>query len=170
MSREEIIFSTVWGMLKDLLKAGCGSGQPDLEVGDPAHSRAFETQWSLWSFSTQAILWFYDLMFGIWLKFIWDLDNLQRMPLSAGKVLKRHCCISGKRDVSWSVLFNLLSRKGSVASSWACVWDWLGIHARNHLSIGKEAWLFKNILQKVLLIQLAILCFYVKSRTLTWEE
>jgi len=29
-------------------------------VGDPAHSREVETQWSLWSFSIQAIVWFYD--------------------------------------------------------------------------------------------------------------
>ena len=37
-------------------QAGCGSGQPGLVVGDPAHSRGVETRWSLWSFSTQAIL------------------------------------------------------------------------------------------------------------------
>jgi len=41
-------------------QAGCGSGQPGLLVGDPAHSRGVETWLSLWSFSTQAILWFYD--------------------------------------------------------------------------------------------------------------
>jgi len=41
-------------------QAGCGSGQPGLVVGDPAHSRGVETQWSLWSFSTQAVLWFCD--------------------------------------------------------------------------------------------------------------
>ena len=41
-------------------QAGCGSGQPGLVVGDPAHSRGVETRWSLWSFSTQTILWFYD--------------------------------------------------------------------------------------------------------------
>jgi len=34
-----------------------GSRQPGLVVGDPAHSRGFETRWSLRSFSTQAILW-----------------------------------------------------------------------------------------------------------------
>jgi len=33
-------------------QAGCGSGQPGLVVGDPAHSRGVETRWSLWSFST----------------------------------------------------------------------------------------------------------------------
>jgi len=42
-------------------QAGCGSGQPGLVAGNPAHSRGIETRWSLWSFSTQAILWFYDL-------------------------------------------------------------------------------------------------------------
>jgi len=36
-------------------QAGCGSGQPGLVVGDPAHSRRVESR-SLWSFSTQAIL------------------------------------------------------------------------------------------------------------------
>jgi len=36
---------------------GCGSGQPGLLGGDPAHSRRFET---LRSFSTQAIVSFYD--------------------------------------------------------------------------------------------------------------
>jgi len=41
-------------------QAGCGSKQPGLVVGDPAHSRGVETRWSLWSFSTQAILWLYD--------------------------------------------------------------------------------------------------------------
>jgi len=42
-------------------QAGCGSGQPGLVVGNPAHSRGVETGWSLWSFSTQQfmILWFY---------------------------------------------------------------------------------------------------------------
>ena len=39
-------------------QAGCGSGQPGLMVGDPAHSRGVETRWSLWSSSKQAILWF----------------------------------------------------------------------------------------------------------------
>ena len=42
-------------------QAACGSEQPGLVVGDPAHSRGVEIQWSLWSFSTQAVLWFYDL-------------------------------------------------------------------------------------------------------------
>ena len=37
-------------------QAGCVSGQPGLVVGDCAHSREVETRWSLWSFSTQAIL------------------------------------------------------------------------------------------------------------------
>ena len=37
-------------------QAGCGSGQPGLLVGDPAHSRGVETRWSLWSFSMQAIV------------------------------------------------------------------------------------------------------------------
>ena len=41
-------------------QAGCGSGQRGLMVGDPAHSRGIEIGWSLWSFSTQAILWFFD--------------------------------------------------------------------------------------------------------------
>ena len=36
-------------------QAGCGSGQPGLVAGSPAHSRGVETQLSLWSFSTQAI-------------------------------------------------------------------------------------------------------------------
>jgi len=37
-------------------QAGCGSGQPGLVVGDPAHGRKVETRCSLRSFSTQAIL------------------------------------------------------------------------------------------------------------------
>jgi len=41
-------------------QAGCGSGQPGLVVGYPAHRRGVETKWSLWFFSTQAILWFYE--------------------------------------------------------------------------------------------------------------
>ena len=41
-------------------QAGCGSGQPGLLVGDPAHSRGVGTQWALWAFSTQAILGFHD--------------------------------------------------------------------------------------------------------------
>ena len=43
-------------------QAGCGSGQPGLVVGDPAHSRGVEITWSLRSFSTQAILWFHDMI------------------------------------------------------------------------------------------------------------
>jgi len=42
-------------------QVGCGSGQPGLVVGDPAHSRGVETGWSLWSFSTRAILWYYEI-------------------------------------------------------------------------------------------------------------
>jgi len=41
-------------------QAGCGSGQPGLVVGNPAHSRGVETRWPLWSLSTQAVLWFQD--------------------------------------------------------------------------------------------------------------
>ena len=37
-------------------QAGCGTGQPGLVVGNPTHSRGVETRWSLWSFTTQAIL------------------------------------------------------------------------------------------------------------------
>ena len=37
-----------------------GRDSPGLVVGDPAHSKGVETRWSLWSFSTQAILWFCD--------------------------------------------------------------------------------------------------------------
>ena len=33
-----------------------------LVVSGPAHDRGVETRWSLRSFSTQAILWFYDLL------------------------------------------------------------------------------------------------------------
>ena len=41
-------------------QAGCGSGQPGLVVGNPVHGREVEIRWSLRSFSTQAILWFYE--------------------------------------------------------------------------------------------------------------
>ena len=34
-------------------QAGCGSVQPGLVVGNPAHLRGLETRWSLWSFSNQ---------------------------------------------------------------------------------------------------------------------
>jgi len=39
-------------------QAECGSGHSGLVGGDPATSRGVET-WSLWSISTQAILWLY---------------------------------------------------------------------------------------------------------------
>lgn len=42
--------------------SGCGSGQPGLVLGNPVCSRGVETWWSLWSSSTQAILWFSDSM------------------------------------------------------------------------------------------------------------
>lgn len=32
-----------------------------INVGDPAHSRKVETRWSLWSVSTQAMIWFYEI-------------------------------------------------------------------------------------------------------------
>ena len=51
-------------------QAGCGSEQPGLVDGDPAQSRGVETSWSLWSFSTQAILWFYDSMI------LWFYDSM----------------------------------------------------------------------------------------------
>jgi len=44
------------------IKARCSSGQPGLVAGNPAHGRGVETRWTLRSFSTQAILWFYDLL------------------------------------------------------------------------------------------------------------
>jgi len=59
-----------------LSQTGCGSGQPGLMVGDPAHSRGVETQWSLWSFSTQAILWYA----GLWYDSVW-YDILDEFPL-----------------------------------------------------------------------------------------
>jgi len=43
-------------------QAGCGSVKPHLVVGDSAHIRGVETRWSLWSLSTQTILWFYDMI------------------------------------------------------------------------------------------------------------
>jgi len=42
------------------IQAGCRSGQPGLVVDNPALCRGVEIGWSLWSFSTQAILWFYS--------------------------------------------------------------------------------------------------------------
>jgi len=41
-------------------QAGCGSGQPGLVAGDPAHSRGLKLRDHYGPFSTQAILWFYD--------------------------------------------------------------------------------------------------------------
>jgi len=37
-------------------------GQPGLVFGNPASGRGVETRWSSRSFSTQAILWFYDVL------------------------------------------------------------------------------------------------------------
>jgi len=50
----------LYGNLLD--KAGCGSGQPGVVVGDTAYGRGVETRWYLRSFSTQSILWFYHSM------------------------------------------------------------------------------------------------------------
>ena len=58
-------------------QAGCGSGQPGLVVGNPAHSRGVETRWALWSFSTQAILWFYDTTHELGL----FMNQLLKIPL-----------------------------------------------------------------------------------------
>ena len=41
-------------------QAGCGSKQPGVVVDNSACDRGVETRWSLRSFSTQAILWFYS--------------------------------------------------------------------------------------------------------------
>ena len=43
-----------------------GSRQSGLAVGNPACSMGVETRWSLWSFSTQAILWFHGSMIWYW--------------------------------------------------------------------------------------------------------
>lgn len=43
-------------------QAGCGYLQPGLVVGDPVCGREVDTRWSLWPFSTQAILWFSELL------------------------------------------------------------------------------------------------------------
>ena len=43
-------------------QVGCGSGQPGLVVGDPAHSRGLEVDEHCGPFPTQAILSFYDSM------------------------------------------------------------------------------------------------------------
>ena len=48
------------------IQVGRVSGQPGLVVGNAACGRGVETRWSLRSFSTQAILWFYDSM-NLWL-------------------------------------------------------------------------------------------------------
>ena len=65
-------------------QAGCDSGQPGLEVGNPAHSRGVETRWSLWSFSIQTILWLCDhgdclLLRNVKSKFRWQLMSVQRL-------------------------------------------------------------------------------------------
>lgn len=44
-----------------------------LLVGDPAHDEGVETRWSLWSFSVQAILWFYD---SVLLSYCYDMNKL----------------------------------------------------------------------------------------------
>jgi len=63
--------------LEAFSQAGCGSGQPGLVVGDPAHGRGVETGWSLRSFSTCAILWFYDCMicYVVFCQQKWELRN-----------------------------------------------------------------------------------------------
>ena len=47
----------VSGMMVFVFSRRCGSGQPGLVV---CNSRGIETRWSLKSFSTQVILWFYE--------------------------------------------------------------------------------------------------------------
>jgi len=64
-------------------KAGCGSGQPGLVVGDPAHGRGLETKWSLRSFSTQASLQFY-------------VSSQERRPQDVSSfALSCNCCPEG---------------------------------------------------------------------------
>jgi len=90
-------------------QAGCGSGQRGLVVGDPAHSRGAETTWSLWSFSTQSILWF-------WFITMPATDCLLTLTSSATGI--RACgplgcriptsrlqtCLSNARDHAWRPL------------------------------------------------------------------
>ena len=70
LSKSDIKVQSI--ILLFVFQAGCGSGQPGLVVGDPTHSGGVETRWSLWSFSTQAMLWFYYSM-------IFSLLNFQML-------------------------------------------------------------------------------------------
>jgi len=65
-----------------LFQAGCGSGQPGLAVGNPACGRGVETRWPLWSFSTQAILWFYEIQNAFKTQFRQKMSNSEHSPLS----------------------------------------------------------------------------------------
>ena len=55
ISNPSIDFCRLWN------KSPRVPGQRGLVVGDPAHGRGVETRWSLWSFSTQAILFYATL-------------------------------------------------------------------------------------------------------------
>jgi len=78
-------------------QAGCGSGQPGLVVGDPAHSGCVETRWSLWSFSTQAILWFYDSM-------TFTICLLLLVPRLFIRPFRKPACFREQREWSWGLL------------------------------------------------------------------
>jgi len=71
-------------------QAGCGSGQPGLVVGDPAHSRGVETRWSLWSFATQAILWFYTELSGV-SRINLDFQEFMMKWVATKKIKKKYC-------------------------------------------------------------------------------
>jgi len=99
-------------------QAGCGSEQPGLVAGDPAHSRGVETRWTLWSFSTQAILWFYEIQcYEFWLVTVNINRTKQRAALLISCV---HSFFSIRRRVN---KFNAMESGSGTFNLSICLWN-----------------------------------------------
>ena len=73
----------------------CGSGQPGLVVGNPAHGWGVEIIWSLWSFSTQAILRLNDSTMILWRQIMSFLQKAKVLDIL-------HFGCLGKAGIYWT--------------------------------------------------------------------
>lgn len=75
------------------IQVGRVSGQPGLVVGEAACGRGVETRWSYRSFSSQAILWFYECTFPLLISYLECNDYFH--------AIKNINCVNGTKSQSF---------------------------------------------------------------------
>ena len=104
---------------------GCGSGQLCLVVGILHIAGGVECRWSSSSFSTQAILWFYDMIWTSWSLSACLCNGLRDHELAGMGVVT----VTRERALHWTEMWNESRLPKSACerclgsySKWCCLW------------------------------------------------